>query len=79
MISLGGQAPHVRRTPMGRTCGEPNEIELTPIGVEFDACRYLGKSEGAEKEQGEESADDASNKCWEHSRAGYAINKTRQQ
>ena len=31
MVSLGGQAPHVR--PMGRTCGEPNEIGLTPIGV----------------------------------------------
>ena len=33
LISLGGQAPHVRCTPMGHTCGEPNEIELTPMGV----------------------------------------------
>ena len=31
LISLGGQAPHVRCTPVGRACGEPNEIELTPI------------------------------------------------
>ena len=32
LISLGGQAPHVLRAHMGlhRTCGEPNEIELTP-------------------------------------------------
>ena len=36
LISLGGQAPHVRCTPMGRTCGEPNEIELTAIGVILD-------------------------------------------
>ena len=28
MASLG--PPHVRCTPMGRTCGEPDEIELTP-------------------------------------------------
>ena len=27
LISLGGQAPHVR--PMAHTCGERNEIELT--------------------------------------------------
>ena len=24
-------SPHVRCTPMGRTCGEPDEIELTPM------------------------------------------------
>ena len=30
LISLG--SPHVRCTPMGRPCGEPNGIELTPIG-----------------------------------------------
>ena len=29
MVSLGGQAPHVLRAHIGRTCGEPNEIELT--------------------------------------------------
>ena len=31
LISLGGQAPHVLRAHMGvhRTCGEPNEINLT--------------------------------------------------
>ena len=33
LISLGGQAPHVRCTPMVRTRGEPSEIELTPIGA----------------------------------------------
>ena len=27
LISLGGQARHVLRAHMGRTCGEPNEIE----------------------------------------------------
>ena len=32
LISLG--SPHVR--PVGRTCGEPNEIELTPIGVKLN-------------------------------------------
>ena len=32
LISVG--SPHVR--PMGRTCGEPTEIELTPIGVELN-------------------------------------------
>ena len=31
MISSG--SPHVRCTPMGRTCGGPDEIELTPMGV----------------------------------------------
>ena len=31
LISFG--SPHVRCTPMGRTCGEPNEIELTAIRV----------------------------------------------
>ena len=34
LISLG--SPHVR--PMGRTCGEPIEIELTAIGVELNGC-----------------------------------------
>ena len=29
LISSGGQAPHVRRTHMAHTCGEPDEIELT--------------------------------------------------
>ena len=36
---LGGQAPHVRCTPMGRTCGEPNEIELTAIVVKLNGSR----------------------------------------
>ena len=27
MVSLGGQAPHVRRAHMGRMCGEPTEFE----------------------------------------------------
>ena len=29
LISLGGQAPHVLRAHVGRTCGEPNGIDLT--------------------------------------------------
>ena len=36
MISFGSL--HVR--PMGRACGEPNEFELTPIGVGLDGS-YL--------------------------------------
>jgi len=34
LISSG--SPHVRCTPMGRTCGEPDEIELTPMGVKLN-------------------------------------------
>ena len=34
LISSG--SPHVRCTPMGRTCGEPDEIGLTPMGVELN-------------------------------------------
>ena len=39
MISSG--SPHVR--PMGRTCGEPDEIELTAMGVKLNGsrCRYF--------------------------------------
>ena len=44
MISLG--APHVR--PMGHTCGEPNEIELTPIGVELNGSRRVPLSNDLE-------------------------------
>ena len=35
LISLGGQAPHALRARMGvhRTCGEPDEIGSTPMGV----------------------------------------------
>ena len=36
MIPLGGQAPHARCTPMGRTCGEPDEIGLAAMGVELN-------------------------------------------
>ena len=32
MISSGGQAPHARPMGVCRTCGDPDEIELTPIG-----------------------------------------------
>ena len=32
-------SPHVR--PMGRTRGEPNEIELTPIGVKLNGSRRV--------------------------------------
>ena len=35
LISLG--LPHVH--PMGRACGEPNEIELTAIGVQLNGSR----------------------------------------
>ena len=34
LISLG--SPHVLRAHMGRTCGEPNEIELTAVGVKLN-------------------------------------------
>ncbi len=37
MISSG--SPHVRCTPMGRTCGEPDEIELTAMGVKLNGSR----------------------------------------
>ena len=37
LISLG--SPHVRCTPMGRTCGEPNEIGLAPIRVNLNGPR----------------------------------------
>ena len=40
LIPLG--SPHVRCTPMVRACGEPDEIELTAIGVELNGshCRH---------------------------------------
>ena len=34
LISSG--SPHVRCTPMGRTCGGPDEIGLTPMGVKLN-------------------------------------------
>ena len=39
LISPG--SPHVRCTPMGRTCGEPDEIELTAIGVDLHGSRRV--------------------------------------
>ena len=39
MISSGGQAPHARPMGVHRTCGEPGEIELAPIGVELNGPR----------------------------------------
>ena len=39
LISLGGQAPHVRPMWALSTCGEPNGIELTPIWVESNGSR----------------------------------------
>ena len=39
LISSGGQAPHV--CPMGRTCGEPDEIGLTPVGVKLNGSRRV--------------------------------------
>ena len=41
LISFGGQAPHVLRAHMGRTCGEPNKIELTIRVLTGSLCRYL--------------------------------------
>ena len=43
LISLGGQAPHVRCIrPMGRARrGGPNEMELTPIGVALNGSRRV--------------------------------------
>ena len=37
LVSFG--SPHVR--PMGRTCGGPSEIELTPIRVELNSPRRV--------------------------------------
>ena len=39
LISSG--SPHARCTPMGvhRTCGEPDEIELTAMGVKLNGSR----------------------------------------
>ena len=42
LISSGGQAPHVRCTPMGRACGEPDEPELTRMGVELNTRILAG-------------------------------------
>ena len=39
LISSGGQAPHVRPVGVHRTCGEPDEIELTPMGVRLGRTR----------------------------------------
>ena len=38
LISPG--SPHVRCTPMGRTCGEPDKIELTAMGGGIERLRY---------------------------------------
>ena len=43
LISLG--SPHVR--PMGRTRGEPNEIELTPIGVRLNGSGHVHLAVGS--------------------------------
>ena len=37
LISSG--SPHVRCTPTGRTCGEPDKIELTAMGVKLNGSR----------------------------------------
>ena len=42
MISSG--SPHVR--PMGRTCGEPDEIELTPMGVRLNGSGRVHADNG---------------------------------
>ena len=39
LISSG--SPRVRCTPMGRTCGEPDEIGYTPMGVELNGSRHV--------------------------------------
>ena len=38
---ISSSSPHVRCTPMGRTCGEPNEVELTAIDVELNGSRRV--------------------------------------
>ena len=39
LISSG--SPHVRCTPVGRTCGEPDEIESTAMGVKLNGSRRV--------------------------------------
>ena len=43
LIPLSGQGPHARCTPMWAlsTCGEPNETDLTAIGVELGGSRRV--------------------------------------
>ena len=57
MISLGGQAPHVRCTPLGRTCGEPSEIELTDAhsSIELLFARYDLRTRAAKEDGGEDN------------------------
>ena len=38
-LSISLDPPHVH--PVGRTCGEPTEIELTPVGVELSGTRRV--------------------------------------
>ena len=45
LILSGGQAPHVR--PVGRTCGEPDEIELAAMGVELNGSRTRCTTSGS--------------------------------
>ena len=62
MISLLVGSPHVR--PIGRTCGGPNEIELTPFGVEWNSshpgrARQRGRGAGPEKRVGRQKSEQA--------------------
>ena len=45
MTSSG--SPHVRCTPMGRTCGEPDESGLTAMGVKSNGPRHRYDDLGA--------------------------------
>ena len=41
---ISSSSPHVR--PMGRTCGEPDEIELTAMGVKLNGLRCRDEGQG---------------------------------
>ena len=43
MISSG--SPRVLRAPMGRTCGEPDEIGLSPMGVKLNSSGRVPDAE----------------------------------
>jgi len=51
---IASGSPHVRCTPMGvhRACGEPGEIELTPIGLVLNGSRHVPSSVWAREHDG---------------------------
>ena len=44
LVSISWGSPHVR--PIGRACGEPNEIELTATPEPLNGVRYRYELEG---------------------------------